>query len=104
MADEFADKEYEEGDNLVEWINAHKNAYLVSLESKHLNDDQVRIIATELKANNDWKNVVLTDNQISGAIRVQYLADALMVNKELDTLTLSKNYLSDEGLKLISIR
>ncbi|CAF0836697.1 unnamed protein product [Didymodactylos carnosus] len=101
MADEFADNEYEEGDNLVEWINAQKNAYLMSLKSKHLNDDQVKIIAKELKVNNDWKCVVLADNQISGAIRVQYLADALMVNKELDTLTLSKNYLLDEGLKLI---
>ncbi|CAF1246971.1 unnamed protein product [Didymodactylos carnosus] len=95
-------QEYKQGDDLVEWIKTHKTQEYVHLDSKNLNNDQVKVIVNELKANKQWKYVNLSDNKILGGTSGQYLADALMVNEGLETLDLSKTSLLDEGLQLIS--
>ncbi|UJR09045.1 hypothetical protein I4U23_013293 [Adineta vaga] len=85
-----------ENQQLQQRITANRNRTILTLSSSQLTDQDMEIVAAELKTNTTLTRLDIYTNQI-GDIGAQHLADALKVNKVLKELQLFNNKIGDTG-------
>ncbi|CAF0787746.1 unnamed protein product [Didymodactylos carnosus] len=86
--------------NIMKLINAFKTATEWNLWTCKLTDDDVKVVAQELKINENCQALHLSHNKISD-IGVQYLSEMLKLNKKLIKLWIGTNQVSDQGLTIL---
>jgi hypothetical protein len=93
--------EYNELKDLLKIIEEQRSKRESEFSSLQLNDEQVLLIANEIKTNNSWKMLKLNDNKI-GSTGMVHLSSALVLNSTLETLSLDDNYVGDYGTRLLT--
>ncbi len=98
--------------NMFSLIGTNSESLLKKLEEQryksegdfsscHLNDEQIVLIANEIKTNTSWKMLKLNSNKIGDAGMV-HLSSALVLNTTIEMLFLDDNKVGNYGIRLLT--
>ncbi|CAF1010132.1 unnamed protein product [Rotaria magnacalcarata] len=89
------------GSYVQDIIRKRRTSSSIEINGQQLNDQDIELVANELKLNRNWRTMDLASNGITDS-SVNYLCEGLNNNCKLSVLYVCNNRISDRGTKSIA--